>query len=87
MAAHDIHLACLTRIGNPPGDPDANARGKFQQIFRLKTVHLLAIFTLVYVGTEVTIGGQSDCSSHRKVRISAHDIVLRLDRHFHSERP
>ncbi|KAF9042586.1 MFS general substrate transporter [Hymenopellis radicata] len=48
---------CLTRIGNPPGDHDTNARGKFQQILRLKTAHLLAIFTLVYVGTEVTIGG------------------------------
>jgi hypothetical protein len=31
---------------------------KFRQIFGLKTVHLLALFILVYVGVEVTIGGK-----------------------------
>ncbi|KAL5482852.1 hypothetical protein ACEPAI_9447 [Sanghuangporus weigelae] len=29
----------------------------YSQIFRLKVVHLLAFFSLTYVGTEVTIGG------------------------------
>lgn len=31
--------------------------GKYGQIMRLKAVHLMALFILVYVGTEVTIGG------------------------------
>jgi fucose permease len=30
---------------------------KFKQIMNQKTVQLLALFGLVYVGTEVTIGG------------------------------
>ncbi|KAL5512758.1 hypothetical protein ACEPAG_3024 [Sanghuangporus baumii] len=32
-------------------------RGLYKQIFRLKVVHLLAFFTLAYVGTEVSLGG------------------------------
>ena len=35
----------------------APAGGLYKQIFRLKVVHLLAFFTLAYVGTEVSIGG------------------------------
>ncbi|KAF7983466.1 hypothetical protein HWV62_21756 [Athelia sp. TMB] len=36
----------------------ATARGnKFSQILRLRTVHALAFFILVYVGAEVTLGG------------------------------
>jgi fucose permease len=32
-------------------------KGHFQQIMRLRAVHLLAAFIILYVGTEVTIGG------------------------------
>ncbi|EJC98907.1 MFS general substrate transporter [Fomitiporia mediterranea MF3/22] len=35
----------------------ASRRGLYGQVFRLKVVHLLAFFALVYVGIEVTIGG------------------------------
>ena len=31
---------------------------KYRQIFRLREVHLLAIFILLYVGVEVTLGGK-----------------------------
>ena len=30
---------------------------KYRQIFRLREVHLLAFFILIYVGVEVTLGG------------------------------
>ena len=33
--------------------------GKYKQIFRLRALHLLALFIFVYVGTEVTVGGSS----------------------------
>ncbi|KAF9034213.1 MFS general substrate transporter [Hymenopellis radicata] len=39
------------------GERGSNEHGKIKQILGLKTVHLLAAFTMVYVGAEVTIGG------------------------------
>ena len=32
-------------------------QSSYKQILRLKTVHLMAFYILVYVGVEVTIGG------------------------------
>ncbi|KAF8911914.1 major facilitator superfamily domain-containing protein [Mucidula mucida] len=49
--------ACLARVGLPAGERGSNEHGKIKQIIGLKTVHLLAAFTMVYVGAEVTIGG------------------------------
>ncbi|KAF9034189.1 MFS general substrate transporter [Hymenopellis radicata] len=49
--------ACLERVGLPAGERGSNEHGKIKQILGLKTVHLLAAFTMVYVGAEVTIGG------------------------------
>jgi len=34
-----------------------HAGSKYQQIIRLKAVHLLAVWALIYVGVEVTLGG------------------------------
>ena len=48
---------CLTLIGQAPPEKSASAESNFRQIFRLKNLHLLAVFALVYVGVEVTIGG------------------------------
>ncbi|TFY63546.1 hypothetical protein EVG20_g6271 [Dentipellis fragilis] len=50
---------CLEQIGLGQEDDgmSRNEGNKYRQIFRLKAVHLLAFFSLVYVGTEVTIGG------------------------------
>ncbi|KAL1692495.1 major facilitator superfamily domain-containing protein, partial [Schizophyllum commune] len=47
---------CLTIIGQAPPEKSASAESNFKQIFRLKNLHLLAVFVLVYVGVEVTIG-------------------------------
>lgn len=51
---------CLAQGGEIiPDRPDNSAEeGKFSQLMRLKAAHLLAIFLLVYIGVEVTIGGK-----------------------------
>ena len=52
---------CLAEIGQPPSHETSstadNGGNKYKQIMRLRDVHLLALFILVYVGTEVTLGG------------------------------
>ena len=52
---------CLRRAGEILPDKtvidESNDDGKFGQLMRNKTVHLLAIFLMVYIGVEVTIGG------------------------------
>ncbi|TFK87362.1 MFS general substrate transporter [Polyporus arcularius HHB13444] len=40
-------------------DQDAIQTNKYKQIFTIRAVHVLALFSLIYVGTEVTIGGWS----------------------------
>ena len=34
-----------------------NGESKYKQMFKLRSLHLMAIFILVYVGVEVTLGG------------------------------
>ncbi|PCH35321.1 MFS general substrate transporter [Wolfiporia cocos MD-104 SS10] len=48
---------CLTSIGQTPPEKTENENNKYKQIFRLRALHLLAIFIFIYVGVEVTIGG------------------------------
>jgi len=52
-------IDCLTQIGQPVGEKGTSESSHFKQIFRLREVHLLAFFILVYVGVEVTVGGQN----------------------------
>ncbi|KAI0367661.1 MFS general substrate transporter [Pilatotrama ljubarskyi] len=40
-------------------DPNAVDSNKYRQIFGIREVHFLSVFALIYVGTEVTIGGWS----------------------------
>lgn len=45
----------------PVHEPEANANGdnsKYKQMFKLRALHLMAFFILIYVGVEVTIGGK-----------------------------
>jgi fucose permease len=44
-------------IGQEPEDKGTSEEGHYKQIFRLRALHLLAAFTLIYVGIEVTLGG------------------------------
>ena len=51
---------CLHRAGEILPDKtaiDDINDDKFGQLMRNKTVHLLALFLMVYIGVEVTIGG------------------------------
>lgn len=48
---------CMAQIGYPHAEKGTSEDSKYSQIFRLKALHLLAFFILVYVGVEVTIGG------------------------------
>ncbi|KAF9239880.1 MFS general substrate transporter [Melanogaster broomeanus] len=48
---------CLAQIGQPGGEQNTSERSNFRQIVVSKDVQLLAVFILVYVGVEVTIGG------------------------------
>ncbi|KAF9219515.1 MFS general substrate transporter [Gyrodon lividus] len=48
---------CLAQIGQPGVEQNTSEHSHFRQIFGLKDVHLFAVFVLVYVGVEVTIGG------------------------------
>jgi len=54
---------CLREAGEGPpdnaGEDSTASQGKFGQLMSLKIVHLLSAFIIVYVGTEVTIGGMS----------------------------
>ncbi|EMD35606.1 hypothetical protein CERSUDRAFT_85549 [Gelatoporia subvermispora B] len=49
----------LAEIGQPPSEKSnsTNEDNKYKQIFRMRAVHYLAFFILIYVGVEVTIGG------------------------------
>ncbi|KAI0828615.1 major facilitator superfamily domain-containing protein [Trametes gibbosa] len=49
---------CLAEIGQTPTHEDeSSANDKYSQMFKLRELHLLAIFILIYVGVEVTLGG------------------------------
>lgn len=40
-----------------PSDTTIDSSSKYNQIVRIKAVHLLAAFAFIYIGTEVTLGG------------------------------
>ncbi|KAI0269986.1 MFS general substrate transporter [Gloeopeniophorella convolvens] len=48
---------CMAEIGETPEEQETNQGNHYSQIFRRKTIHLIAMFILAYVGVEVTIGG------------------------------
>lgn len=53
------HLTeCLADIGRAEPEDGESDHGHFRQIMGLRAVHLLAGFILVYVGVEVTLGGE-----------------------------
>ena len=50
---------CLAQIGQTPEEKESVGGSKYKEMFKLKALHTLALFTLVYVGVEVTIGSKS----------------------------
>ena len=55
------NVECLEAIGlaaSTDGGRAADVTGnKYRQMMRLRDVHFMALFILIYVGTEVTLGG------------------------------
>lgn len=49
--------ACLAEIGQMPDRGSGSDANKYKQIFGLRALHLMAMFILLYVGIEVTLGG------------------------------
>jgi fucose permease len=52
-------VECRTDIGLPPIEKGTSSQSDFRQIFSLKANHILAFFVFLYVGLEVTIGGNT----------------------------
>ncbi|KAF7426170.1 hypothetical protein PC9H_008537 [Pleurotus ostreatus] len=47
----------LAEAGQETAEVTVHEENKYKQIFGIKSVHLLAIFALIYIGVEVTLGG------------------------------
>ena len=58
-------------------DGDAN---KYRQMFKLRVLHLMAFFILIYVGVEVTLGGAQPQPSLLCTSLTR-GAIDRLDRH------
>ena len=61
LAYHEFSLECHAEIGQASTAKNTTDNSTFSQIIRSKTVHILALFLLVYVGVEFTIGGLFMC--------------------------
>ncbi|TRM63904.1 major facilitator superfamily domain-containing protein [Schizophyllum amplum] len=48
---------CMERVGRPIPEKGASTESNLKQIFRLKNMHTLAAFALIYTGVEATLGG------------------------------
>ncbi|KDQ58463.1 hypothetical protein JAAARDRAFT_129011, partial [Jaapia argillacea MUCL 33604] len=49
----------MAKVGQGPGEVGTGEGSKYRQLMGQISLHLLAIFALIYVGVEVTIGGWS----------------------------
>lgn len=47
----------MVEAGLAPSEVDTTGKGKYKQILGISAVHYLAIWALIYVGVEVTLGG------------------------------
>ena len=58
--------AALAEIGQAPPreETEENGGSKYGQMFKLKSLHLMAVFILIYIGVEVTLGGEA-CTKAR----------------------
>ena len=70
---------CLAQIGQTAEEKELVGGSKYKEMFRLKALHTLALFILVYVGVEVTIGGKSRPMHCRAVLTTRSDHRLDCD--------
>ncbi len=57
ILTHSMYVEIKAESGDLRSDPQAELTNKYKQIFGIREVHILSVFSLIYVGTEVTIGG------------------------------
>ena len=84
---------CLAEIGQPPSHETSstadNGGNKYKQMFRLRSLHLLAFFALLYVGVEVTLGGTLPRSfgARKRTVLIIGTTSFRMDRRVYPEAP
>ena len=55
--AYSSLAECFHEIGQPPPEKEADGwLARYKKVFRLRAVHLMALFAFTYVGHEVTVG-------------------------------
>ena len=47
----------MAETGEATTEPDTTGANKIKQILSISTVHFLAVWAIIYVGVEVTLGG------------------------------
>lgn len=72
----DLCAEIMIEEGEEPGEVQvvevgAVSENKFKQIFRSKIVHYMALFSIIYIGVEVTMGGEF-CLSDSSPRHRSH---------------
>ena len=75
---------CFAAIGlaSPAEDHGSDRSGsKYRQMMRLRDVHLMACFILIYVGVEVTLGGKSSRYPHCEYLQADAEMLCRVDCH------
>lgn len=81
---------CASEIMQEEGETSSDADGvnsnKFRQMMGNKDVHFLSVFALIYVGVEVTMGGEypSECWKCGRSPKSLTYLPIRLERDIHS---
>ena len=54
-----LTIECLAEIGQAAGKKETKTNSKFSQILRIRAIYSIALFLLLYVGIEGTLGGLS----------------------------
>ena len=79
----DYDAECLAQIGQIAEAKELVGGSKYKEMFKLKALHILALFSLVYVGVEVTISGKSRSVHCRAVLSMTTQFGHRLDCDLH----
>lgn len=71
----------MAEEGETSSDSDGVSSNKFRQMIGNKDVHFLSFFALIYVGVEVTMGGEY--YSKRQNLLGLTRVYTRLERNLH----
>lgn len=59
-STYHLHADVMVEEGEelPEAQAGASGESKYSQIFKCKAVHYMALFSIIYIGVEVTMGGE-----------------------------